>query len=208
MERRTFLCSIAASVGGLLAWRPSAATNPKWTPPPRWEWEVGEWYLLCPHYECPPHYGVDSFGKPFVDEGELYRTWTASATVVYEELPAMNTAVGTCNASGVWLSSEGCLRVAKVTAKYEGDGLLECEVMLEERGRRQDGVEIAHPETMKKEWFQHSRLVDFQNVFRGGHAVTKSSAAKRQWDEIGGWVGLNANGPRVLRVKQTMEGIT
>ena len=46
MKRRSFLLVVAAGCGGLFASHTAKAQKRPWRPPPRWEWEVGEWQYL------------------------------------------------------------------------------------------------------------------------------------------------------------------
>lgn len=179
MERRTFLETAAAAVGGLVTWRPLSKRPAKRAPSPRWEWEVGEWYLRRSQKTAPCN-------GEMVHLCTIVREWDASATIFGEEMPPICDALSACNASAFVRVVSGHIRVESIEWYYTGDGLSECQVRLRETQWRQDGVYVLNSRGEEMGWIQHANLVNFYNVFRGSHAVV-SVGGKEVRKRIPSW---------------------
>lgn len=154
MERRTFLKSAGtafSAIVGLLTGRPSPAQLAKWTPPPRWEWEVGEWHSTPDYWEP----------EAWKRSGGDWREWNASVTIVPEEMPAIRDAIRKHNASAFLHVPVGQMLVEQADFQYTGDGLLECWVTLSEAETKRDDMDL----------FNFRWVRNFYDIFRGSHAV-------------------------------------
>jgi len=168
MQRRTFLESAATVVGGLLTWRPSLKRPVKWTPPPRWEWEVGRWVCRRTRDLAWIRNGY------FVPERwEMVREWKATATITNEESTPIYHAVSACNASAFCRVASGHIQVGSVVLGHISDGLVEYQVRLRETQWRQDGVKVLDFRCKRTTWVQTMKHINFCDVFRGGHAVVE-----------------------------------
>jgi hypothetical protein len=187
MQRRTFLESAAVAVGGLLTWRPPLKRAAKWTPPPQWEWEVSPWYLwqAC-HKGCSKDINgnaiINSAGVPldtpvFIQSRTISRDWRASMIVAVEDAVTMVKAMGSYNGVVFCGIPTGHVQITSmrsaITRKNgkNGSGLVRCHLGLRETEFRQDGVEVLDYRCKKTLWRQQARLVNFYDIFRGGHAV-------------------------------------
>lgn len=169
MQRRTFLGSIAAAVGvgGMLflsQWerlsqrrrlRAVEEWQEKWTPPPRWEWEVGEWH--SEEIQETVTHGCSVLAWRFT------RDWIASTTMVVfsEEWEPISDAVLACNKTAFYGATSGHIRVEHMDSQYIGNGLAECRIRLRE---------LLHSCAQERKWTR-TRLVNFYDIFRGSHAV-------------------------------------
>ena len=160
--RRTFMQATIGVAAGLLVFRgresTAVASRP---PPPRWEWEVGEWYGRC-------------------------RKWRAEVDITADEAMEIATQANTVNSKLFCGVRGGHIQICNMQCRFSG-GLCRATVRLTECRSRMDGVRIIDARFGKHRVCEPHPVVNFYELLRGGHAVLEVDCV--DVDFPGGWLG-------------------
>ncbi len=154
MKRRTFLQAAAAIPAAVFLPKRDSDQSADFTPPPRWEWEVGEW------------------------KGNQ-REWRGSVDAMpFEFSPLLNGEIWT-NDRPFCGVRPGHFLIGTMTAKRIPHGLIVWTVSLLERKTLCDRASFP-TDNGKMIWLQLWERTNFYDLFRGEHAVTLSPTAMKQ----------------------------
>ena len=145
IKRRSFLKTLAAAgLAGGSAGRAFARRVGQWKPPPRWEWEVGEWR-----------------------DGR--REWGACITMLPWEISELIAGTLAVNASEFCAVGKHRLQLSNLRIERIAHHLLRVDVALMESTYRRDGWYVADGSVVR--WAQVYKRTNFYDLFRGEHAV-------------------------------------